>query len=129
VGKIAEDIVVQYEQNRLTKLGRKDLAQDVHRVSENNTLGYDVLSYEKDGSERQIEVKGSTSNSSNEFFLTGYELCASQSPDNKNYYLYLVHKVGKPNPFVSEIKHPLFELPTFDVEAMQYAVRYQVDNG
>ena len=59
-GLRAEEIVVRKERQRLESGGRSDLAEDVTRVSKFNVAaGYDILSFELDGSARYIEVKSS----------------------------------------------------------------------
>lgn len=56
-----EKRVVEEEKLRLTQKGRRDLADAVFRVSELNVgAGYDIESFEVDGSRRYIEVKSST---------------------------------------------------------------------
>ncbi len=59
--KQIEEWVVKEEKARLRAARRPQLAEAVYRISEVNTsAGYDVHSYELDGSPRYIEVKSST---------------------------------------------------------------------
>lgn len=56
----AEELVVIEEKKRLARLGRRDLASLVFRISaENVSAGYDINSFEADGLPRLIEVKSS----------------------------------------------------------------------
>ncbi len=56
----AEELVLLEEKKRLLKVGRSDLAKLVIRVSvEDVSAGYDIISFERDGSPRLIEVKSS----------------------------------------------------------------------
>ena len=59
LGRMGEDIVIEYEKMSLLKVGRKDLADKV--VATRNIAGnaerFDILSYDKDGNEKYIEVK------------------------------------------------------------------------
>jgi hypothetical protein len=56
-----EEYVLSEERKRLSRLGRDDLAELVLRISKTNvSAGYDVKSFEEDGSPRYIEVKSST---------------------------------------------------------------------
>lgn len=56
----AEEFIVLTEKDRLSRLGKNELAQNVHRVSSDDvTAGYDILSFETDGRIRRIEVKAS----------------------------------------------------------------------
>jgi len=59
--KKAEELVVIEEQKRLSKIGRPDLANLVIRVSAKDvSAGYDIVSFNSDGSPRFIEVKSSS---------------------------------------------------------------------
>lgn len=121
IGERAERIVEKAEKERLIKIGKPTLAKDVKIVSENNALGYDILSFEEDGTQKHIEVKGSR-NSHFQFHLTLNELDASSSPSN-NYYFYHVHNVfGKPK--IGFVKHPNFDSPMFRKQAAKYVVTY-----
>ncbi len=55
-----EEFIVLEERRRLSKRGRQDLAEMVTRISARDvSAGYDILSFELDGSPRLIEVKSS----------------------------------------------------------------------
>jgi len=59
-GRAAEEVVVKAERERLIKAGRSDFARLVSRISSRNvSAGYDILSFDNDGSRRYIEVKSS----------------------------------------------------------------------
>src|SRR5665213_273224 len=59
-GSKGEALTMLQEKSRLMKQGREDLAKKVERVSlVDDTLGFDVLSFEENGQERYIEVKTS----------------------------------------------------------------------
>lgn len=76
LGKAGEQFIVQYEQWRLVELGVGQLADRVEHVSETqgDGLGYDVLSYESDGSERYIEVKTTAHDAVTPFFVSSNEV-------------------------------------------------------
>lgn len=60
-GRVVEEFVLQQERDRLARSGRADLADLVFRVSAVNiSAGYDIESFEEDGSPRHIEVKSSS---------------------------------------------------------------------
>lgn len=62
-GKEVEEFILKEEKKRLIRLGRKDLADFVVRVSTNDvSAGYDIQSYEVDSTPRFIEVKSSVGN-------------------------------------------------------------------
>lgn len=63
-GELGEKVVLASERKRLRKSHRADLADSVRWISaESVGEGYDILSYEIDGTERYIEVKTSIGNS------------------------------------------------------------------
>jgi hypothetical protein len=121
-GETAEKIVLKAEQERLINLGRVELSEKVKIISEDMSLGFDILSYDEDGTERQIEVKGSTSEDLFAFHLSANEL--EKSKKLPNYYLYVVHGVGRTNTEVKFFHAPQFLSEQFDVLPVQYLVRY-----
>lgn len=75
IGSLGEEIVVKYEKNRLANY--PTLARNVKQVSlTDDSLGYDIRSYNEDGTERQIEVKSTSFMKSKklEFYLSANEL-------------------------------------------------------
>src|SRR5438445_11745752 len=57
-GRLGEEFVLTMERRRLRRLGEENLAKKVKWISvESACEGYDILSYETDGTERFIEVK------------------------------------------------------------------------
>lgn len=85
LGCAGEEFVVGYERNRLMATGRHELAARVERVSETkgDGLGFDVLSYEKDGRERFIEVKTTALGKEAPFYVTQNELEFSRSESDR----------------------------------------------
>jgi hypothetical protein len=75
-GNEGEEIVVAIEQDFFESIGRKDLAQKVRHVSaeDGDGLGYDVLSFFENGSEKYIEVKSTTASLNSPFYLSRNEL-------------------------------------------------------
>lgn len=92
LGKKGEDIVVEYEKDRLTIEGRSDLADKVFATREiaGNAERFDVLSYDKDGNERYIEVKTTKGGFNNIFHISENEVEFSKQYQDK-YYLYRVY--------------------------------------
>lgn len=92
LGSAGEDFVIKYERNRLIQAGKESLAESVEQVSVSvgPSAGYDVHSYNANGTDRFIEVKATNYGKNTPFFLTPNELRFSQS--NKNYFLYRVFK-------------------------------------
>ena len=97
VGKLGELIVVEFEKRRLSKAGREDLTGRVnwHRDDESNrTPGWDVSSFDIDGSELFIEVKASEGAKISDVELTVNEwVQAEKYADSGKYKIYLVSEV------------------------------------
>lgn len=106
LGDRGEKIVMDLEKKRLLEAGKKDLAKKIERVSlESDSLGYDILSYETDGTKRFIEVKATRSKvGSANFFYTANELRTAKETDN--YYIYMVYDVTSESPKVWAINNP-----------------------
>lgn len=124
-GNLAELKVVEYERSKLIKLGMTWEASQVEQISKKNDIaGYDVLSFNEDGSKRYIEVK-STIGKGNSFYISLYEkLFSEQSKHNKDYWIYFVRKTAG-SYLVKEIHNPFLD-ETKDLLNIQ-ATKYKVD--
>lgn len=96
LGDKGEYIVVEYEKKRLICEGREDLAKKVITTKDlaGNAEKFDILSYEKDGTERYIEVKTTTGGLSSQFHVSEKEVEFSNE-FGMQYYLYRVYNVNK----------------------------------
>jgi len=90
IGDTGENIVFKNEKEGLIKIGKKSLAKKVKDVSKKNR-GYDILSFEKDGSKKYIEVKSTTASINSEFYITKNE--NKFLSDNENTWLYMVTNI------------------------------------
>lgn len=91
LGKAGEKWVYKCEVKRLTDAGRKDLAKKVEWVAQDNDyLGYDIRSYDKDGNELYIEVKTTNGGANTPFYLSALEMAMSEAHPDK-YRLYRVY--------------------------------------
>lgn len=103
IGELGEDIVVEYEKERLNSLGLVDLSQKVRRISnENCRAGYDIISYYADGTEKFIEVKSSTATSL-DFYISINELEKANKLKGK-YSITLVRGIDIESKTSKEIK-------------------------
>jgi hypothetical protein len=109
VGKLGEEIVVEFEKKKLVKENRPDLADKVnwHREDAGNrTPGWDITSFDKDGRELFIEVKASEGQKISDVELTINEwIQADRNIDNNKYKVYLVSDVFS-NPVIEIIDNP-----------------------
>lgn len=113
---------MDYEVKRLKKSG---YAERIEHVSlTDDSLGYDILSLEEDGTYRYIEVKTIKSNisSSGSFYISANELKYAQ---NKNYWIYYVVDVESDNPKLYLMKNP-FEDKQVHLEPISYKVRFKL---
>ena len=80
LGYNGEEMVFQFEQQRLRQLDRSDLAKKVRWVSreDGDGAGYDILSFDPKGDERFLEVKTTVGSQTAPFYLTRNELSFSK---------------------------------------------------
>jgi hypothetical protein len=102
LGRLGEERVLNHEINRLITAERMDLAKRVEWTSDvhGDGAGYDIRSFEADGSDRLIEVKATKGGATTDFFLTRTEKEVSmERPDA--WRLYRLHTLAaKPRLFV-----------------------------
>lgn len=89
LGRAGELFVLDLEARRLHAAGKKTLSNRIEHVAvtQGDGLGYDVLSFEEDGSERLIEVKTTAFGELTPFFVSRNELERSKA-DAERYRLY-----------------------------------------
>lgn len=85
LGLAGERFVIAYEHERLSHSGFPHLAQRIEHVSttKGDGLGFDVLSFTRDGREKFIEVKTTRMGAVTPFYLTSNELTFSDDHDNQ----------------------------------------------
>jgi hypothetical protein len=89
LGLEGEHLVLNYEIDRLKNAGQESLALQVTHVSisEGDTAGYDIRSFELDGKPRYIEVKTTKGDANTRFFLSANEVAFS-AQNAGSYFLY-----------------------------------------
>lgn len=94
IGKKAEEAVFEYEYDRLSSIGRQDLAQKIEWTSLlDDKAGYDIRSFNEDGKEIFIEVKAARSTKNGiSFILSNREYIKSQEMENFYFYCVLFKK-------------------------------------
>ncbi|HEX6603743.1 MAG TPA: DUF3883 domain-containing protein [Sphingomicrobium sp.] len=109
LGKQGEELVFMHEQWRLRSVDRTDLARKVEWTSEvrGDGAGYDIRSFELDGSDRLIEVKTTNGPAKTPFFLSENERAFSEKRSDGFRLLRLYNFVESPSAF--ELRSPLSE--------------------
>lgn len=100
-GLFGEELALNYEKWRLEKLGEPRLARQIEWVSKErgDGAGYDILSKNRDGTDRFIEVKSTTLGKETPIFFTKRESEFS-SLNEKQFHLYRLFNLRKkPNMF------------------------------
>ncbi|MDO4282262.1 MAG: DUF3883 domain-containing protein [Clostridia bacterium] len=102
IGKYGEELVLEYEKNKLISLGHEELADKVIWISQEigDGAGYDIISYECiNGKFEQIyiEVKTTVNSHNTEFDITLNEINASNLYKEK-YYIYRIGNIHGKNP-------------------------------
>jgi len=79
LGREGEELVFQFERQRLQQEERVDLAKKVKWISqeEGDGAGYDILSFDRHGNERLLEVKTTVGSEVTPFYITRNELSLS----------------------------------------------------
>jgi hypothetical protein len=108
IGIRGEQIVKEFEQRKLVNF--PEWLKEINWISEKTDgQGYDIDSFETDGTPMQIEVKSTTKKflGKAEFYLTEFE--RSISTDLSNYYLYYLSDVLSNTPIIYVFKAPFDE--------------------
>jgi|GEM_PF-2966551 len=106
-GSKGEELVLKIEQQKLLDAGKSDLAAKVRRVSiDDDTLGYDILSFDATGDEKYIEVKTTTTISNSvRFYVSSNEY--SVGVKQKNYFIYFVENINSESPIITIVQNPI----------------------
>lgn len=98
IGDLGEYIVLEMEKDYLVREGREDLANDVVHASKENGDGdgYDILSFDKDGNQKLIEVKTTKTNKVDGFYISPNEIKVASENSDK-YYIYRLYNLDIKN--------------------------------
>lgn len=96
LGAAGEKFVLEFEKTRLTAIEKPDLADQIEQISETrgDWAGYDIRSFNDNGSDRFIEVKTTRYGIETPFFVTKNELGFS-TKNSSDYNLYRVFSFRK----------------------------------
>lgn len=95
-GKAGEEWALNFERARLLKAGKANLADLVEWVSRDagDSLGFDLRSFEANGSDRFVEVKTTKHGKETPFFVTRNEVRVSRD-HGRAYHLYRLFRFHK----------------------------------
>ena len=99
VGDMGESIVVKYEKKMLRDANRHELADAVEHSALviGDGLGYDVKSFNEDGSVKYIEVKTTTQNNAlSDFFISSGEMAFADAHKD-SYVIYRLYDLDEKN--------------------------------
>lgn len=119
IGDSGEELVFKFEKNKL-----KDTPYVPIPVSkEDDTLGYDIKSYELDGTEIHIEVKTQTKGKfeAGDFYLSANEM--EQLKKDPKYVIYFVYNMKKNKADFIQIRKT--DLEGFSFEPVVYKIRFK----
>jgi hypothetical protein len=122
LGTRGEIIVLKWEKDNLIEQGLNNLAGKVRHISQESGdgAGYDILSYDKEGKEKFIEVKTTKRGVISQFYYSGNELSFMRNCDN--YYLYRLNLENEKQAELTIISKDDF-LNKFEFFPYQYIVR------
>lgn len=93
LGEAGEQFVINFERARLIHDGKESLADRIEQISATvgPSAGFDILSFEPDGTDRFIEAKTTKYGKNTPFFVTPNELTFSREK-SAQYFLYRIFK-------------------------------------
>ncbi len=108
IGDRGEQIVFKAEKDFLIKNGKTKLAKILDKVSEtDDTLGYDLISYDLEGNKKYIEIKTTLKPiGESNIFITSHEI--SKALEQTNYFIYIVYEAGSEEPKIWKIEGDKF---------------------
>ena len=123
IGKLGEKLVFEYEKKRLIDEGAAELSEKIEHTSVivGDGPGYDIKSFNVDGSFRYIEVKTTGGGINTGFFMSRSEVLKSR--EIKNYYLYRVYNYDADANTGSFYKIPGPVEKSFELTPDNYVVR------
>ena len=120
-GKMAEEYVLKTEIAHLENLGLRQLAEKVTRVSlVDDGLGFDILSFESDGTEKHIEVKSVSKFAGDcSIFISANEIRVAQS--DPLWSVFVVMGNGSTKPYIWRSEQLGQAIKDLDVRATELA--------
>lgn len=95
LGRAGEELVMEFEHQRLWRAGHKELAERIeHVAAKSDGHGFDILSFETDGRERLVEVKTTRFGQMTPFFASKNEVEVSDERSGE-YHVYRLFDFSK----------------------------------
>lgn len=131
LGSKGEKIVEKYEKQHLFENGKIKLSNKVNRVSlVDDSLGYDVLSYNLDGSKKYIEVKSTTFSLGNQIMFNLSQNQYEIAKKLDDYYIYVVFNTRSIKPKIWKISNPFKEdRAEINLKPINYRVSINVEKS
>jgi hypothetical protein len=130
VGDFAEKIVIKHESELLSNNFPNFAEKIVQKSLTDDTLGYDVLSFNEDGSEKHIEVKAVKNKPilSFRFYISKNEIEIAKA--DPNYHLYIVFDYLSKTPLIYKMENPfLSDTPGVTIDPVNYIVTVRIQNN
>ena len=126
-GDFAEKIVIKHEIEELSK-SHSNMVDKIEQVSlRDDTLGYDILSFNLDGLEKHIEVKAvrNSPTITFRFFISENEVLIARN--DPNYHLYIVFDYLSLTPFIYKMPNPFInKIPGITIDPIKYLVTVRI---
>ncbi|EKO3453452.1 DUF3883 domain-containing protein [Vibrio fluvialis] len=123
LGLAGEKLVIEHERTKLINAGRTELADKIEHIAlADPSAGYDILSFETDGSAKHIEVKTTKGLATTPFYISRNEVEISHRL-GKQYWVYRVFgfKEVSNTPLIFYSKNSTVE-ESFDLVSENYKV-------
>lgn len=103
LGDLGEQIALEFEKQKHRSDGQEQFVEETVLVSEDHTLGYDIISREPNGSSRLIEVKTISDHCMPKVFYTSSRQLEVAAGTESHFY-YIVEHARSENPTVRILK-------------------------
>lgn len=127
IGLQGELLVIDYEKKQLTDEGHPELAELIEHTSQikGDGMGYDIKSYNNDGSIRYIEVKTTRGSINTDFYISPNEVKFSEIYSD-SYYLYRLFNLNPKENSAKFIKIEGYICKSYNLKATEYRATYNL---
>lgn len=123
LGERGEYVVMQFEHTKVQKMGLRKKPKQLS--IEDDSLGYDIVSYDETGAQIQIEVKATNLTPKDfHFYFTCNELEAARYYKS-SYHVYVVFKPHSANPLIYDMGNPFMGKDKVKLIPIAYKINVQ----